>query len=139
MGLSMSLFRLMMKGHVWAYRTSGGRIGSMKGNLLALTTTGRRSGKQHTVPLMGLEHHSGFLIAASAGGDPSHPAWYLNLRDDPSVVVQRGKSVLPMIARTADADERPALWKRFTDASEQFSKYEARTDREIPVVILETR
>jgi deazaflavin-dependent oxidoreductase (nitroreductase family) len=139
MGLSTALFRIAMKGHVGLYRRSKGRLGSMKGSVLLLTTTGRKSGNQHTVPLMGLDHGDGFLIAASAGGDPRHPAWYLNLRDNPQVTVERGAATLDMTARTADATERPALWERFKEASGQFAKYETRTNREIPVVILEPR
>jgi len=139
MGLSTALFRMAMKGHIGLYRRTRGRLGSMKGSMLLLTTTGRRSGKQHTVPLMGLDHEDGFLIAASAGGDPHHPAWYLNLRDNPQVTVQRGAATIAMTACIADVSERPALWERFKETSGQFAKYETRTDREIPVVILEPR
>ena len=139
MGLSTAMFRMMMKGHVWTYRTSGGRLGSMKGRILLLTTTGRRSGIRRTTPLMGIDHGNGYLVAASAGGSPTHPAWYLNLTADPDVTVQRGRDVRKMTARTATADERPLLWKRFTDSNEQFSKYESKTNRTIPVVIIEPR
>jgi len=139
MGLSTTMFRLMMKGHVWTYRTTGGRLGSMKGQILLLTTTGRRTGIERTLPLMGIEHGAGYLVAASAGGSPTHPAWYLNLTANPNVLVQRGKEVRERRARTATADERPPLWIRFADSSQQFSKYEAKTDRKIPVVIIEPR
>ena len=139
MGLGAAMFRMMMKGHVGLYRKTKGRLGSMKGSVLLLTTTGRRSGQQRTVPLMGLEHGDGYLVAASAGGDPRHPAWYLNLRDNPQVAVERGAETFGMTARTADADERPALWERFKETSGQFAKYETRTEREIPVVVLTPR
>jgi deazaflavin-dependent oxidoreductase (nitroreductase family) len=139
MGLSASLFRAVLKGHVWLYRRSGGRIGSMKGTILLLTTTGRKSGREWTVPLMGLAHGDGFLVAASAGGDPKHPAWYLNLQHHPEVVVERDGATIPMTSRTATEEERPALWARFPAANKGFAKYEQRTTREIPVVILEPR
>ena len=139
MGLSATIFRLMMKGHVWTYRTTGGRLASMKGQILLLTTTGRRSGIQRTTPLMGIDYGNGYLVAASAGGSPTHPAWYLNLTTNPDVTVQRGKDVREMTARTSTDEERPALWKKFTDTNKQFSKYESKTDRKIPVVIIEPR
>jgi deazaflavin-dependent oxidoreductase (nitroreductase family) len=121
------------------YRRSNGRLASMKGTVLLLTTTGRKTGRPWTVPLMGLDHGDGYLVAASAGGDPTHPAWYLNLCADPEVIVERNGERREMTARTADADERPSLWARFLEASKGFAKYEQRTDREIPVVILDPR
>jgi deazaflavin-dependent oxidoreductase (nitroreductase family) len=139
MGLSDSLFRAVLKGHIWIYRRSSGRLASMGGRVLLLTTTGRRSGRPWTVPLMGLDHEDGYLVAASAGGDPQHPAWYLNLAADPAVVVERDGQQREMTARTANPEERPPLWARFPAASRGFAKYEQRTDREIPVVILEPR
>ena len=139
MSISASLFRGVLKGHVWMYRTSGGRLGSMGGTLVVLTTKGRKSGREWTVPLMGLDHGDGYLVAASAGGAPAHPAWYLNLQANPEVTVQRGKEVRKMIARTATPSERPDLWGRFLASYKGFAKYEERTDREIPVVILEPR
>ena len=139
MGLSASMFRAMLKGHVWLYSRSGGRLGSMRGSILLLTTNGRKTGREWTVPLMGLDHGDGYLVAASAGGDPRHPAWYLNLQAHPEVAVERNGEQREMTARTATPEERPALWDRFLAASKGFAKYEQRTTREIPVVILEPR
>ncbi len=137
MGLSATIFRMMMKGHVWTYRTTGGRLASMKGQILLLTITGRRSGIERTTPLMGIDYGNGYLVAASAGGSPTHPAWYLNLTTNPEVTVQRGKDVREMTARTSTDEERPTLWKMVTGTNKQFSRYESRTARQIPVVIIE--
>ncbi|NNC75852.1 MAG: nitroreductase family deazaflavin-dependent oxidoreductase [Acidimicrobiia bacterium] len=128
-----------MKGNVWVYRKTGGKIGSQGGKVVLLTTTGRKTGLTRTTPLMGIPDGDRILVAASAGGDQKHPGWYHNLTANPEVAVERGREVFEMSARTAGPDERPALWSKFVEKNKAFAKYETRTDREIPVVILEPR
>jgi len=139
MGLANTLFKAAMKGAVWTYRKTGGRLGSQGGKVVLVTTTGRKSGLQRTAPVMGIPDGDRILVAASAGGDDKHPGWYHTLTANPEVTVERGREVLDMTARTATPDERPALWDRFVEMNKAFAKYETRTDREIPVVILEPR
>ncbi len=139
MGLGNEIFKLMNQGHVWLYRTTKGKLGSMRGTVLLLTTTGAKSGKQRTRPLMGLAHGEGWLVAASAGGAPRHPAWYHNVVANPEVIVEKGAKQTPMTARVAGPDERPALWAEIVAANKGFAKYEEKTTREIPVVILEPK
>lgn len=139
MGLGNELFKMMNRGHVWLYRTTKGRLGSMRGTVLLLTTTGAKSGRERTHPLMGLAHGDGWLVAASAGGSPRHPAWYHNVVANPEVVVEKGATKIPMTARVAGPDERRALWAKIVEAEKGFARYETKTNREIPVVILEPK
>lgn len=122
-------------------KVSGGRLG---GELLGLrsielTTVGRRSGKPRvsmlTVPV---QVGSALVVVASAGGDDRHPAWYLNLVDEPHVqVAVSGRQARPMVARVATPDEREELWPRVTAALANYAEYQTRTTRVIPLVLLE--
>ncbi len=119
---------------------SGGRIGWTAGKMpvIELTTTGRKSGQPRTVMLT-TPHVDGDAMAlvASKGGDDHHPAWFLNLRDNPSVSVKTKDGARAMTARIADSEERAELWPKITDKYENYAGYQTKTDREIPVVILE--
>ena len=79
------------------------------------------------------------MVVASQGGLPKHPAWYLNLRDDPQVTIQVGRDRFDLVAHTADDAERAALWPKLVDLYADFDTYAAWTDRAIPVVICEPR
>jgi F420H(2)-dependent quinone reductase len=127
--------------HRLLYRLSGGKIGgSMRGNpVLLLTTIGRKSGQERTWPLVYLADGDAIIVVASAGGQPQHPAWYLNLRAHPQVTVQIGDAVRAMVASTAQGDERAQLWARFTAAYPGFLGYQRKTSRELPVVVLRPR
>ncbi len=107
--------------------------------VLELTTTGRVSGQPHTVMLTSpVQDGERLVIVASRGGDDRHPAWFLNLRDQPRVdVVFGGTPKRPMQARVATAEERATLWPRVTSASKGYAGYQTRTSREIPLVLLE--
>lgn len=105
--------------------------------MLLLTTTGHRSGRPHTVPLLYLGDGATLVVVASYGGRPRHPAWYHNLTADPEVVVQIGREKRRMRARTASKEERARWWPRITRAYLDYAEYQSRTDREIPVVLLE--
>ncbi|NTW38844.1 MAG: nitroreductase family deazaflavin-dependent oxidoreductase [Cellulomonadaceae bacterium] len=125
--------------HTALYRATGGRVGGRLGSLeqVLLTTTGRTSGQERTVPLAATRVDDQLLLVASNGGSDGHPAWFLNLRADPRVTLQTGAVRTPMLAREADADERPALWRAVVAANPAYGRYETRTSRVIPVVVCE--
>jgi deazaflavin-dependent oxidoreductase (nitroreductase family) len=104
---------------------------------LLLTTTGRRSGKPYTTPLIYGEEGGRYLVVASRGGAPEHPQWYRNLVAQPEVGVQIRAERFRARARTASAEEKPALWKLMTGIWPAYDEYQQRTTRDIPVVILE--
>jgi deazaflavin-dependent oxidoreductase (nitroreductase family) len=120
---------------------SFGRLGWKAGGMpvLELTTTGRKSGQPRTVMLTSpVQEGDAIVIVASRGGDDHHPAWFLNLRDKPEVEVKyEGKPKRPMRARIATPQERSALWPRVTAKYKQYGSYQTKTDREIPLVLLE--
>jgi deazaflavin-dependent oxidoreductase (nitroreductase family) len=120
---------------------SGGRIGwsAMDMPVLELTTTGRKSGKPRSVMLTSpVQEGSTLVIVASRGGDDHHPAWFLNVRDQPAVeVALQGAPRAPYTARVATADERARLWPKVTADHANYAGYQRRTEREIPLVLLE--
>jgi len=130
--------RRMSRLHRGLYRLTGGRVGTrlVENDMLLLTTTGRRSGRPHTVPLLFLRDGETLVVFASYGGRDGHPSWYLNLVADPEVEVQVGKQRLKARARTADPGERALWWPRAVDAYGDYALYQKRTDRVIPVVLL---
>lgn len=122
-----------------AYRLSGGRVAGHVPSgapICLLTTTGRRTRRPRTVPLLCLRDGADFVVVASRGGMSEHPAWYLNLRADPRAVVQIGPAAIRVRARDATEEERHRLWPALTAVYEYFDAYQARTPRRIPVVIL---
>lgn len=128
--------------HVRAYRETGGQRGFIwkRGtHILLLTTTGHRSGQPRTTPLIFRELDGRYVVVASKGGAPEHPAWYQNLQADPQARVQVRDHVLDVVARDAEPDERPRLWAAMTEVWPDYDDYQQRTDREIPVVVLEPR
>jgi deazaflavin-dependent oxidoreductase (nitroreductase family) len=122
------------KGHLWDATAPGGHPDTPT---LLLTTTGRKSGKQLTMPLIYGKDGDRYVIVASKGGDPKHPAWYLNLQDNPQVHVQVVRDKFTATARTAKGEERARLWKMMTAIYPPYPSYQQKTDREIPVVVLE--
>jgi deazaflavin-dependent oxidoreductase (nitroreductase family) len=122
-------------------KMSAGRLGWRVGGMpaLELTTTGRKSGRCHTVMLTSpVQEGDTIVIVASRGGDDRHPAWFLNLRDHRDVeVVFDGGPKQSMRARVATAVERAALWPRVTAAHKAYAAYQAKTRRAIPLVLLE--
>ena len=105
--------------------------------LLLLTTRGRKSGEWRRTCLIYGPDNDRLVIVASLGGAPSHPVWYLNLTENPRVWVQVGAESFWAIARDASADEKPALWEKMVGIYPDYADYQVKTDREIPVVILE--
>lgn len=120
---------------------SAGRLGWKAGGMpvLELTTTGRKTGQPRTVILTSpVQEADRFVVVASRGGDDRHPAWFLNLREHPDVEVTfAGKPKQPMHARIATPAERAELWPRVTAAYKGYAGYQKKTDREIPLVVLE--
>ena len=122
-------------GHYWDASLGGGE--GMLTTLL-LTTVGRKSGKNLILPLIYRPTKSGgYCIIASKGGAPAHPAWYLNLEADPKVHIQVANDHYDAVARVAEGDERAELWQLMVDYSAPYTDYQAATDREIPVVVLD--
>jgi F420H(2)-dependent quinone reductase len=123
------------------YRASGGRLlGSFDGNPVVLVHhVGRRSGEHRVTPLIYLEDGDDVVVVGSMGGTPKHPAWVHNLRAHPDTEIELRRETRPVRARTADAAERARLWPLLVEHYPGFGKYQARTEREIPVVILSPR
>lgn len=119
---------------------SGGRIGWTAANMpvLELTTTGRKSGQKRSVMLTSpWQDGDTMAIVASRGGDDIHPAWYLNLQADPNVSVKTQDGTTAMLARTATAEERAEIWPQIVKDFANYGGYQDKTDREIPVVLLD--
>ena len=104
---------------------------------LLLTTTGRRSGKPLRLPLIYGKDGDHYIVIASRGGNKNHPRWYLNLVANPEVQIQVVAEQCTARARTASGDERTALWACMAEIWPSYNDYQAKTDREIPVVVLE--
>ncbi|HXA58642.1 MAG TPA: nitroreductase family deazaflavin-dependent oxidoreductase [Streptosporangiaceae bacterium] len=125
--------------HVKRYRATDGAEGhDWQGTtVLLLTTTGRRTGQPRTLPLIYQKHGDDHLVVASKGGSDQPPAWYLNLEANPEVEVQVHGDRFTARARTATAAEKPELWKIMTATWPAYDEYQTKTDRDIPVVVLE--
>jgi len=121
-------------GHVWS-----GRDGKQSLPCLLLTTTGRRSGEQRTMPLIYGQDGDRYVIVASVGGGEKHPGWYRNLDANPAVKLQVAAERFDATARTASGDERAALWDLMAKIFPTYNDYheKAKAHREIPVVVLE--
>jgi deazaflavin-dependent oxidoreductase (nitroreductase family) len=125
--------------HVERYRETDGAEGhDWQGTtILLLTTTGRKTGQRHTTPLIYREHGDDYLIVASKGGADESPQWYHNIQADPNIEVQVLGDRFKARARTASPEEKPEMWKAMTATWPQYDEYQTKTDREIPVVVLE--
>jgi deazaflavin-dependent oxidoreductase (nitroreductase family) len=125
--------------HVRRYRETDGEEGQEWNGTqtLILTTVGRKTGQKHDTPLIYATYGDAFAIVASKGGAPKHPAWYLNLNANPQVEVQVGPDRFSAKARTATGHEREELWGRMTHEWPAYDSYQTKTDREIPIVVLD--
>jgi deazaflavin-dependent oxidoreductase (nitroreductase family) len=133
------LIRIMSKVNIWAYRLSSGKIGGrfLRGApVLLLTTIGRRSGQPRTAPLIYLRDGESLVIVASKAGMSQDPLWYRNLEANPEVEIEIGQEKLKMTSRRATTEEKEALWPRLVAIYRDYDDYQARTERDIPVVIL---
>jgi deazaflavin-dependent oxidoreductase (nitroreductase family) len=130
---------IMSRANTWVYRLSGGRIGGRfrrGAPVLLLTTMGRKSGAARTAPLLYLRAGANVVVVGSKGGMSRHPLWYRNLEANPAVEVEIGAERSKMVARRATPEEHAVLWPRLVAMYPDFDDYQARTTRQIPVVIL---
>ena len=142
-------FPALIKDHVERYLATNGedgylwdaKLGGGKGVVptLLLTTSGRKSGRALTLPLIFGTSGRNHIVVASKGGAPAHPSWYLNLEANPDVGVQVKADKFKARARTATGDERAALWRLMVEIYGPYDEYQTRTQRQIPVVVLEPR
>ncbi len=139
---SDALFKIVNAVHRPLFRISRGKIGG-KGlgmPVLVLTTTGAKSGAPRSVMLTSpLQLGDSYVLVASRGGDDENPAWLHNLRAHPAVEIELDGRTRPMTARVADAEERAELWPRIIADHANYASYQSKTDREIPVVVLDPR
>jgi deazaflavin-dependent oxidoreductase (nitroreductase family) len=139
---SWPLLNRLTAGHILLYRATGGRLGQRIPGLppmLLLDHVGAKSGTRRTVPLLYIEDGPNVVIVASKGGHPKHPAWFHNLRANPDTSVQIGPERRAVHARVASPDERARLWPKAVAAYADYRRYQQRTGREIPLLILERR
>jgi deazaflavin-dependent oxidoreductase (nitroreductase family) len=134
------LLKSMNAFHRTLMKVSFGKVGWTAGGMtvLELTTTGRKSGQARSVMLTSpLKVGDSLVIVASRGGDDTHPAWFLNLRDNPKVQVElQGKGKQAWTARVATSEERAEMWPKVTGKYKNYANYQTKTDREIPLVVL---
>ncbi|MFG3137372.1 nitroreductase family deazaflavin-dependent oxidoreductase [Streptomyces sp. NPDC048211] len=121
------------------YESSGGTEGTTMRDMpvIVLTTRGARSGKIRKTPLMRVEHNGSYAVVASQGGAPKHPVWYHNLVADPRAELQDGPVRQDMTAREVTGDEKALWWERAVAAYPDYADYQEKTDRQIPVFVLE--
>jgi deazaflavin-dependent oxidoreductase (nitroreductase family) len=136
------LLRRAMGGHTAVYRATNGRIGHRFPGappMLLLDHVGARSGTKRTSPLVYVRDGDDLVLVASKGGNPKNPAWFHNLKANPDTTVQVGSDKIPVRARVATAAERQRLWPKAIATYGGYREYQERTDREIPLVVLERR
>ncbi|MEF3114155.1 nitroreductase family deazaflavin-dependent oxidoreductase [Streptomyces chrestomyceticus] len=128
-----------VRDQVELYESSGGTQGTtMRGlPVIVLTTRGAKSGKIRKSPLMRVEHEGRYAVVASLGGAPKHPVWYHNIVADPRVELQDGPVRMDLVAREVTGEEKALWWGRAVEAFPDYADYQQKTDREIPVLVLE--
>jgi deazaflavin-dependent oxidoreductase (nitroreductase family) len=134
--------KIMSRLNTCIYRLSGGRIaGRFPGGapVLLLTTIGRKSGRPQTAPLLYLRDGDAYVVVGSKGGMPHHPLWFKNLEANPQVEIEVGPRRMAMTARRATEAEKAVLWPRLVAMYPSYADYQARTTRQIPVIILTPR
>jgi F420H(2)-dependent quinone reductase len=124
---------------VETYESSGGTAGTTMRDMpvVILTTKGARSGKLRKTPLMRVEHHGRYAAVASLGGAAKHPVWYYNVKAEPLVELQDGRVKQDMIAREVTGAEREQWWEHSVAAYPDYADYQQKTERQIPVFVLE--
>jgi deazaflavin-dependent oxidoreductase (nitroreductase family) len=140
--MGTAAIKLMSRLNTWVYRASGGRLGGRfpgGAPVLLLTTIGRKSGQPQIAPLLYLTEGDNYVVVASKGGMSQHPLWFKNLEANPRVEIEVGSRKTVMTARRADPPEKAALWPRLVALYPSYADYQARTTRDIPVVILTPR
>jgi F420H(2)-dependent quinone reductase len=132
------LFKLFSSIQIGLYRRSGGKLGGSVGpfKVLLLTTSGRKSGKIRTTPLGFFERPDGYIIVASNSGAAHHPAWYLNLINNPQVTIQVYERVIPVSAELLSGEPRAQAWQQVISTAPQYANYQKKTTRQIPLIFL---
>src|SRR5215212_5319472 len=136
------VLRRAMGGHTAIYRASGGRLGHRVPGMppfLLLDHVGAKSGQNRTAPLVYGRDGENIILVASKGGNPKNPAWFHNLKANPDTTVQVGTERIDVHARVASDAERDRLWKLMVGVYGGYEDYRKRTDRKIPLVVLEPR
>jgi deazaflavin-dependent oxidoreductase (nitroreductase family) len=130
---------LLGEEHVRRYQETNGEVGYLWNGvpILLLTMKGRKTGEPRTTPLIFATDNERYLIVASQGGAPKHPLWYLNLVETPEVKIQVLSKHYRAMAHTATEDEKPRLWQLVTETWPNYNVYQTRTDRVIPLVVLD--
>ena len=130
--------RAATKLHSFVYRATDGRVGKriFGSPVLLLTTTGRKSGRERTVPLLYLKDGEDLVVVGSNGGTATPPAWWLNLMVNPEATVEVGGSKMRVRAEEAGSEEKERLWPKLVQMYGGYEVYRHRTNREIPVVFL---
>ena len=134
--------RIGLTAHQWVYEKTDGRIGASIGGrpMLLLRHVGAKTGQLRTSALLYVPDGANYAVIASKGGDPKHPAWFHNITANPDVEIQIGRTRIPVRARVAEGDERTRIWDRANQVNKGgYDTYQSRTDRRIPVVVLEPR
>ena len=127
--------------HVRVYRETDGERGyHWRGTtILLLTTKGRKTGESRTTPLIHRVDGDRWIVVASKGGTDEHPSWFMNLSDDPEIEIQVKEETIPVTASVVEGEERERLWKLMAEVWPDYDDYQSKTDRTIPVVVLERR
>lgn len=134
--------RIGLNVHQWLYDATDGRIGASIGGrpMLLLRHVGRKTGQKRTSALLYVPDGDNYAVIASKGGDPKHPAWYHNITANPEVEIQIGRTTIPVRVHVAEGEERERIWKKADEINKGgYEQYQAKTDRKIPVVVLEPR
>ena len=139
--LKAKLVNLIPKANVVVYRWSSGRIGGRMEDLpvLILHTLGRKTGKPRQTPLLYIQDGDDYVVVGSRGGSDAPPAWWLNLQARSEATVELKGSKHPVSARQATAEEKARYWPRLTAGYPFYNDYQARTERELPVIVLSNR
>ncbi len=132
---------LLGEAHVRAYIETNGETGYIWNGapILLLTTKGRSSGAPRTIPIIFSRYNESYVIMGSRGGSPTHPKWYLNILADPHVQLQVKADKFAAVARTAATPERETIWAEALKTWPRYAEYQARTERQIPVVVIERK
>lgn len=130
-----------VRDQVELFERSGGKEGNTLREsglpIVVYTMHGAKSGKLRKVPLMRVEHDGVYALVASKGGDPKNPVWYANLKADPEISVQDGSKVVDGTVREISGEERELWWKRAVEAYPSYADYQRKTDRQIPVLVVD--
>lgn len=133
------VWKAFVRVHTWLLRKTKGKRFTGGANLLILKTVGARTGKPRATPLMYVPHESGYAVVASYAGSDRNPGWYYNLKKQPDVEIEVDGVSKSVRARIADGPEREQLFRQFEEMDKRFVRYQAKTDRTIPAVVLSMR